>query len=53
MQVRFEPGRLAASCLIDAYERVLPSRHGKPDAAAPHRLEDEPRSQRHRGGRSA
>lgn len=27
MCVCFEPSRLAASCLVDAYERVLPSRH--------------------------
>ena len=46
MRVCFEPSRLAASCLVDAYERVLPSRHRQLHAQPDHQSETEALRQR-------
>jgi hypothetical protein len=53
MRVCFEPSRLAARCLIDAYERVVPSWHRRSDVAPQRRLRNEPRSECRGGGRQA
>ena len=51
VRITFEPSRLGPACVVQAYERVLPStRRPAPRAGSPHQAESAPQRQ-HVGGR--
>ena len=54
VRVSFETTRLSTQCLIEAYERLTPSRRWMPrTASSPAALVEEPRAERAQGGKHA